>query len=83
VGRDSRNDQFAEAIESVRHGLPQEMALRAAGVKPESITAAEREQLEGAERELLDEMLGYIREAAKTDPAAARWLRSRGVGLDE
>lgn len=75
-----RSEQFAEALGYVLNGLPPEMALQAAGIDPATVTAEERERLEAAERDLLDELLRLIENAAETDPEAALWFRERETG---
>jgi hypothetical protein len=82
LAAETRSEQFAEAIGHVRGWNTPEAALRAVGINPTSISGAEQAQLAEAEREAIDEAIGHIREAAKTDPAAARWLRSRGLSVE-
>lgn len=79
----NRAEQFAEAVQSVRHWATPEIALQAAGIRLETATDDERARLAEAEREAVDEAIGMIRKAARTDTVAARWLRSRGISLEE
>jgi hypothetical protein len=82
VDAQNRAEQFAEAVQSVRHWATPEIALQAAGIRPETATPDELARLAEAEREAIDEAIGMVREAAKTDSVAADWLRSRGIALD-
>jgi hypothetical protein len=83
VDPESRAEQFAEAVQNVRHWATPEIALQAAGIRPETVTPDELARLAEAEREAIDEAIGMVRKVAKTDTVAARWLRSRGISLEE
>jgi hypothetical protein len=79
---ENRTDRIAVAVQSVREWAPRESALQVAGIDPATLTADERDRFEEAEREAVDEAIAGIRRAARTDPAAARWLRERGIAVE-